>query len=102
MRSPQGGQNEPPPKDVGAAEGDQGLVEEIKQEQDVRAHLEQPGPQVKEVRRWSMPQVVQNMIFNINTLHIWHATLYDRQEDIRQCLQESHPAPEQDILPQPG
>ena len=46
VRPPQGGQNEPPHKDMGAAEGYQGLVEEIKQEQDARANLEQPGPQV--------------------------------------------------------
>ena len=58
VRPPQGGQNEPPPKDVAAAEGDQGLVEEIKQEQDARAHLEQPESQVEEDRRWSMQQVV--------------------------------------------
>ena len=47
LRPPQGGQNEPPPKDMGATEGDQGLGEEIKQEQDARAHLEQPEPQVE-------------------------------------------------------
>ena len=58
VRSPQGGQNEPPPKDVGATEGDQGLGVDIKQEQDAPAHLEQPEPQVEEDRRWSMQQIV--------------------------------------------
>ena len=33
-----------------------------------------------------MQQVAQQMIDNINVLHIWHASLYDRQEDIRQRL----------------
>ena len=54
----QEGQIEPPPYDGGATEGNQGLGEEMKHEQDARAHLEQPEPQVEEDRRWSMQQVV--------------------------------------------
>ena len=42
------------------------------------------------------------MIDNINVLHIWHASLYDRQDDIRQRLEETHPALEQDDLSQHG
>ena len=102
VRPPQGRQNEPPPRDVGGTEGDQGLEEEIKQEQDAWVHLDQPRPQVEEVGRWSMQQVVQQIIDNINFLHIWHASLYDRQEDIRQRLEETNPPLEQDDLSQLG
>ena len=49
-----------------------------------------------------MHKVIQQIIENINTLHIWHATLYDRQEEFRQRLEETHPAPEQDDLSEPG